>query len=228
VSTKLEQLTQNFDQQPIRMRLMLTFIAIVFIYLVFELFWYTSNQQQIKSISQKIEVLQKETEQFVTVQQQYNQSIFLKRNDPKNIKLAKLNRQLVKIRKELTDKTLNLIPPEDMAQVVQTIIDSSQSLKLEYLSKQQTVALAEQDNPSKKRAAKAKQSKQNPIQLYRHSMKIVLKGDYQSTYLFLQKLEKMEKKVAFDSFEYQVKTYPKAEILLVVSTLSLQKGWIGG
>ncbi|MDQ7049348.1 MAG: hypothetical protein Q9M92_07295 [Enterobacterales bacterium] len=228
MSTSLDKLTQKFDLQPVRMRLMLTFIVIVFIYLVFELFWFASNQQQIEKINKQIEVKQKEIEQFVIVQQQYNQSIFLKRNDPKNIKLAKLNQQLLKIRKELTDKTLNLIPPEEMAQVIKIIIDSSQSLKLEYLAKQQTVALAEQDNPSKKRAAKRKVSKENPVQLFRHSMKIILKGDYRSTYLFLKKLEQMEKKVAFDSFEYQVKTYPKAEIHLIVSTLSLQKGWIGG
>jgi len=228
MSTKPDQLIQKFDQQPVRMRLMLSFILIVFIYMLFELFWYSSNQQQIKSIHKKIETTQKNIDQFVTLQQQYNQSIFLKRNDPKYIKLAQLNQQLAKIRKDLMDKTLNLIPPEQMAQVIKTIIDSSKSLKLEYLAKQQTVSLAEENGQSKKRSPKEKKAKNSSVQLYRHSMKIVLKGDYQSTYQFLTKLEQMQKKVAFDSFEYQVKVYPKAEIHLVVSTLSLQKGWIGG
>ncbi len=223
---KLEEISQKFDQQPLRMRLMLTFVAIVVIYLVFELFWYAGNLQKIKSINQKIETTQKETDNLVKIQQEYNQSIFLRRNDPKNIKLAQLNKQLATIRKELTDKTLNLIPPEEMAKVIKTIIESSSGLKLDYLAKQQTVALADENKPSKSNNPKA--PREAPVQLYRHSMKIILKGDYQSTYRFLTKLENMDRKVSFDSFEYQVKTYPKAEIHLVVSTLSLQKGWIGG
>ena len=132
-----------------------------------------------------------------------------------------LESEIEKVRQQLTEKTVNLVPSDKMADVIEKIIASTQSLRLISLSKQASLRLSdpvEAPNADKEQA----------IKLYRHSVEIVLEGNYSATYQFLKSLENMERKVAFESFNYNVENYPNAEIRLIVSTLSLNKEWIGG
>lgn len=224
---KLEETMIKFNALTLRLRIMITISVIAILFMLFDVFWFADNDQIIGKIEQQIMAVIKQSDELVEMQQQHNQNIVQKRNDPKNLKLISLNKQLSKIREQLTNKTINLVQPADMANVLKMIIGSTNTLELQILSKQETVELSSQlEFGQEKQQQESAES--NQVRLFRHSMEIVLKGDYSSTYQFLNKLEEMDKKVAFDSFEYVVSQYPKAEITLVVSTLSLQKGWIGG
>lgn len=219
---RIEQLAEKFNLLETRMRVLLTLVAIVVFYMLFELFWYAATDAQIKDTGSKIEASKNQTTELLEMQNALNTSVVEKRNDPKNQKIKQLDKQLEQVRQTLTAKTINLVPPELMANVLKDIIASTKSLTLLSLAKQQSIELSETSDSTNK------QEVDNAIKLYRHSLEIVLKGSYSSTYEFLRKLENMEKKVAFDSFEYSVDEYPNAEVKLTVSTLSLEKGWIGG
>ena len=220
MQTKIERTISKFDALALRLRIMITLSFIAILFMFFDIFWYAFNDQAIKKTNQQILNIKKQTDKLVNMQKQHNQNILRKRSDPKKIKLASINTQLAEIRRQLTEKTTNLVQPEDMANVLKIIIMSTEALELQRLSKRETIELS--DQPDKNDQPK------DQIRLYRHSMEILLQGSYSATHKFLEKLENMEKKVAFDSFEYTVGEYPQAEIKLVVSTLSLHKGWIGG
>lgn len=219
---KLSQLTERFNALETRMRVLLALVAIALIYMLFDLFWFGSTEAKIKDVQTQIVAAQNQTDELVNMQKTLNNNVVEKRNDPKSQKIVMLEQQIQKIRTALTEKTVNLVPAEQMANVVKDIIDSSDDLKLQSLIKQQSVGLSSSnDKPNEP-------PQENSLQLYRHSVEIKLQGSYSSTYEFLKKLENMEKKVAFDNFEYKVDKYPNAEIKLFISTLSLNKEWIGG
>jgi len=223
--TNLEAAIIKFDGLALRLRIMITLSILALLYMLFDLFWFSFNDQAIKKAQQEITMTTKQNAELISMQEDFNLNIVKKRNNPKKIKLEMIGGQLSDIRNQLKQKTANLVQPEDMADVIKTIITSTKSLKIQRISKQKTIELSSEftevsNNKDEKDSA--------PIKLYRHSMEILLKGNYTSTHQFLDKLEKMKKQVAFDAFEYIVKDYPQAEIKLIVSTLSLQKEWVGG
>ena len=222
MSTSLPLLIEQFDALALRLRLMLTLALVIVVFMIFDVFWFSSNDQKIKSTQQTIQNSRQKITNLVKIQKEHNEKLFRDRSDPRNQHLDTLDAQLNNIRQQLTQHTLNLVKPDEMAKVLKKIILSSQSLRLEKLEKQLTVELSK---PSKKDNTN---TPNNEIKLYRHSMLIELKGSYQSAFTFLRKLENMERQVAFDSFEYVVDVHPKAFIKLTVSTLSLDKEWIGG
>ncbi len=63
-------------------------------------------------------------------------------------------------------------------------------------------------------------------QVYKHGLEIVFQGDYNSTLSYLRKLEQLPWKFYWEEVVYEVLDYPKAQILVRIHTLSLDKGWI--
>jgi len=220
--TNLDATAEKFDALELRMRILLTLVGLAILYMLFDLFWFGSTDQQIKNVNTKIETSKTQISELIDMQTSLNSSVTKTRNNPKHQRIVVLNEQIEQVRKSLLEKTVNLVPPEEMANVLKNIIKSTKSLRLQSLTKQQTAELSEHQTPLKS------DNQEAAIKLYRHSVEIVLIGNYIATYEFLRTLENMERKVAFDSFEYNVAEYPEAEVKLIISTLSLEKEWIGG
>lgn len=223
MQTNLDHLLEQFDALALRLRIMLTLAVVVVLFMLFDIFWFSSNNLTIKRAQQKIDNDRQQAINLINLQNEHNEKLFKHRSDPKIKQLNTLNIQLDTVRQQLSEHTLNLVQPEEMANVLKDIILSSKLLKLKKLVKEQSVELSKTAKKDQE-----DENQQDQIRLYRHSMIIELKGNYRSAFKFLQKLEKMEKQVAFDRFEYIVDVYPKANIKLTVSTLSLDKGWVGG
>jgi MSHA biogenesis protein MshJ len=72
------------------------------------------------------------------------------------------------------------------------------------------------------------ESQQNDsARLYQHATNIKLTGDYVSLYNYLIELEQSEWTLYWDQLQYQVTTYPNAEIMLRIYTLSTDEHWLG-
>lgn len=220
MNDKLAQLTEKFHQLEVRMRLMVTFAAALIIGLIIDLVWLTPSNDEIEKIKNEISQIDKQIEQSTIAQANLNRSIRDQRNHPKRKQLEQLKEQTKQARVLLEEKTKNLVPPSEMASVLKEIIIGTGKLSLISLTKQEPQPIFEPgENPS---------DSAEQIQLYRHSIEIVLNGSYNNTQSFIEALENMKQQVAFDSFKFIVEKYPKSEVRLVVSTLSFDKKWIGG
>jgi MSHA biogenesis protein MshJ len=217
-----EKTIEKFDQLAIRTRILITFIFFMLIFFFFDLFWFSINESAISKQQQQLLIVKKQNRELLQMQNNFNAGIARGRIDPKIILLKSTNKELLSVEKQLKEKTVNLVQPEDMANIIKDIISATNNLKLQRLMKGRTVEISSNSHTSKKPIESEK------IKLYKHSMEIVLNGQYTATMKFLTHLEKMEKKFSFDSFDYIVEQYPNAKIKLTVSTLSLQKEWIGG
>ena len=218
MANKLKQNLEQFDGLPIRTRLILTFAAILVIFLAFQLAWYSQSNKTNKRLSSQLNSVDQQIRDYTQSQQEINSGVYNQRNDPKRRQLLELQQQVASVQNELERKTLSLVRPEAMAALLKEIIDNSQKLKLISLQKQLPQPLFDD----------SKEGEEPVVQFYRHPVMLVFEGSYQETQNFLQELENMKRKVNFEQFEFSVEQYPKSQITLVVSTYSMTRKWIGG
>ena len=216
MANKLSEYREKFDLLPIRTRLVIAFAAIALVFLMFQLAWFAPVDSENKKISAQAKNVDQQILSFNRSLEEINSGVFQQRNDPKRAQLIELQRQVSEIQQELERKTLSLVRPESMAQLLKEIIDNSKKLKLLSLSKQTPVALFED------------QKDPNQVQMFRHPLSMVFEGGYSDTQQFLHELENMQRKVNFEHFEFFVENYPRSKVTLVVSTYSTSRKWIGG
>lgn len=63
--------------------------------------------------------------------------------------------------------------------------------------------------------------------LYRHSMRVELRGTYFAVRDYLVELEKAPWRFAWRSLDYRVDGYPEAGVVIEVETMSREKNWLG-
>ncbi len=61
-----------------------------------------------------------------------------------------------------------------------------------------------------------------PVETYQHALEVEFQADYFSTVQYLSRLEKMPWPVYWDSLQYRVLTYPKADIILKLHVFTQQ------
>ena len=219
---KLSQLVDKFAALGLRMRLMLTFAGAMLVALIIDLFWLTPVNQDIERVQANIKQIERQINETLDTQNQLNLSIANQRNHPKIKQLAQLKSQIEQAKLSLKEKTNHLVSPSEMVGVLKEIINRSNKLKLVSLTKQAPQPLFEKDEE------KANVNNQPQLQLYRHSVELLLDGGYKETQKFLEQLEAMEQQVEFNHLQFRVEEYPKSMITLVVSTVSFERKWIGG
>lgn len=216
MNEKIVTAIEKFDQLPIRMRLLITLVAIMTLGLAVDSLWVASNSQNAKLLKDQITQVDKTIIEIINAQNELNANVVNQRNHPVKKQLAQVQEQIKTIKLELQEKTINLVKPELMSSVLGDIIQRTNKLKLISLIKQPPQALFDTND------------KQQKVQMYRHLIELVLRGKYSDTQHFLSQLENMPQKINFENFEYEVEEYPNSIIRLTVSTLSLDKKWIGG
>lgn len=216
MNENLMKLTEKFDSFSLRNRLVFTFVGVLVLALLVDFLWIADNYKATQQLQQDIQQTEKTIAELINSQNQLNSNVIKNRNSPQTKKLVRVEKQLEQIKKTLDKKTINLVEPELMAGVLREIIRSSKKLKLISLTKQQPVALFNQQENTKS------------VQVYKHLVELLLEGGYDDTKEFLSLMEKMPQKVNFESLQYEVEKYPTSRIKLVVSTLSFDRKWIGG
>jgi MSHA biogenesis protein MshJ len=110
----------------------------------------------------------------------------------------------------------NLISAQQMIALLETLLDDSelQLVALENLAPEALMVAA--DTGAKSTSG-----------LYRHGLKIKLKGTYSAATHYLQELESQPWRFVWQSMGYEVQEYPDAVMSLEIQTLSLAPQWLG-
>jgi MSHA biogenesis protein MshJ len=124
---------------------------------------------------------------------------------------TKLKEQLAQINTQLAAKSAGLIPPERMVQVIHDV-----------LSRQHGVALVSLHNSPVATLAQGAQG--GP---YVHPVEIVVEGTYLDVLAYLHALESLEWRFYWRLLELESTAYPRNRVRIELSTLSLDKDWIG-
>ncbi|WP_456296604.1 MSHA biogenesis protein MshJ [Vibrio sp. AK197] len=129
--------------------------------------------------------------------------------------LKALTKQSLALSERSANVVKNFITPEAMAHLLEDVLTSSQELSLISL----------ESLPAKPIIGQQSQSNTG---YYLHPMRLEISGNYFAIQRYLSTLETFEAKYYWQSFEYQVASYPTATVVLHVYTLGTSEEFIGG
>lgn len=153
-------------------------------------------------------------------------------NAPLRAEKERLDKKLEQVGQEIESRLQHLVAPERMADLVRQVLSDYKGLSL--VSAENLPAAPLELDIAKASAAKTEKADKKDVVLeasdqaviFEHGFKLTLKGSYFSALEFVQRLEGMEG-FYWRMLDYEVTDYPNATIVIHVSTLSLDKEWIG-
>ena len=137
-------------------------------------------------------------------------------NREKEVKLVQLTRALEAVEERLRLKTIELIDPEKMFQLMSQLIYRDSGLKLLSLKRREV-----------KPAITLSEEKQQDTDIYRHVLEVKFSGKFRDILKYMQSLEALDWKLIWDEIEIVSNEYPLITLKVVISTLSTRKEWVG-
>lgn len=127
---------------------------------------------------------------------------------------------------ELMALGTTLVTPREMNGVLERLLARHAGLRLLSLKtlKPESV-LATQATPAEVAPPTARPAGER-FDLYRHGLEIRLEGSYAELQAYLEQLEQSPQRLLWQQLHYQVGDYPKAEMTLMVYTLSAERSWL--
>jgi MSHA biogenesis protein MshJ len=133
---------------------------------------------------------------------------------------TKLRTQLADINAQLATKSAGLIPPERMVQVIHDVLSRQHGVRLVSLHNSPVTTLV----PSTAQGAQSSAQSGGP---YVHPVEIVVEGTYLDVLAYLHALESLEWRFYWRLLELESTAYPRNRVRIELSTLSLDRDWIG-
>lgn len=218
----MNSLAARFDALSRRERLLISVtLAVLLVALVFLLAIEPLMKKEARLDSQlsqsDIQLKAKQSELIA-----YAKALDTDPSEPLREELAQLEQQDQQTTALLKERSVNLVTPEEMANLLEAVLADGHPIKLIKLTSLpiETLEMAKEEPESAETVSSA------PV--YKHGFEMVMQGRYVDIYSYLQHLESVSEAFFWDSLEYQVEKYPDAQATLKVHTLSSEEGWIGG
>jgi MSHA biogenesis protein MshJ len=141
-------------------------------------------------------------------------------NDPETIKRKKivsLQESLKTMDVALSRVTAGLVPPKEMTKLVEQMLLKNRGLEV----------IKVESLPSTPLLEGSAGGGADGSMVYKHGMRIELKGSYLDILRYLRSLEGLEWKVFWGQVTLQTEKYPVSKVSLLIYTLSTHQGWIG-
>jgi MSHA biogenesis protein MshJ len=156
--------------------------------------------------------------------------------DPTTQAMAQLNERqaaLEAINAKLASESAGLIPPAQMVEVIHDVLKHQQGVKLVSLQNLPVTGLlpeARQEEPSPTDAVPASATPSASTDgrgPYLHPVELVVEGQYADIVSYLHALEALPWHFYWSVLELETKGYPLNRVRIELSTVSLDKEWIG-
>lgn len=118
--------------------------------------------------------------------------------------------------KALEKLKLALVSSDEMASLVEEVVDENKKLTLMSLTSKTPEVLLSQLVEGNEQ-----------VLLYKHAIDIKLKGQYFALLAFMKKIEEKEHSISWSDIDYRVSKYPNAIMSFEIYTISTDKEFIG-
>jgi len=128
-----------------------------------------------------------------------------------------LTQQIGVLDERIRQHTVALVPPREMAKVLEEVLrreDALQLVRLEHLGAEPVL------EPSAPGATSA-------TGIFRHRFELELQGGYLATLGYLRALEELPWEFFWEGLEYRVDEYPEGTATIRAFTLGAEEGWVG-
>ncbi len=217
----LKALAERIDALTLRERGIIFVTVLVVLYFMATSLVFGPLRSQQQRLENELKV---KREQVATLNAQVQKIVHNATRDPDKEnaeKLKLLRERLGLVDPRLAGVTKSLVSPRDMARFVEQVLTRNRALqviKVESLSP----APVEGQPAAAKAPAPALGGG-----VYRHGMRIEVRGRYVDLVNYLRALEAMPWKVFWGQVTLESEDYPMSRLTLVIYTLSLYPGWIG-
>jgi MSHA biogenesis protein MshJ len=214
---RLRQYRQRFDAQSIRERGLLAASLIVVISFVWWSYYAAPMMQKTELRQVENQRLGAEVENMRAIVGDIRRRIAAGVYQEKEFQLVRLGEELDEVEEQLRVKTVELIDPEKMFELMNQLIYQDSHLRLLSLKRREV-----------KQAIPSLDEKETEAPgLYRHVLEIEFAGKYLDILGYIQTLESLDWKLLWDEIEIHSDEYPKATVKVAISTLSTRKEWVG-
>lgn len=201
------------------------FVGVIIALLAVWLFlWELGYQSQQTLLRQQIKTLQIQ----INMTNNQHQTILRQLNNPDWKKKREiLKKELQTVYQSLKAVSTHLVSESDMIHALKSILEQYPELKLLSLTNTgSTVLNTEPNNINQNIAINRPASDNNTIKLYRHDFILQFEGSYFAVLGYLKKLENLPWQFYWDSIDYTVSQYPKANITVKLHTASTEENLI--
>lgn len=136
---------------------------------------------------------------------------------PAKSKLAILRAEANTLNGQLGGIQSNLVAPEQIAPLLETILSKNRNLRLIALNNLAPVSI--RNTAPQTPAAPANN-------IYRHGVELSVSGNYLDMVAYMRALENMPSRLYWGKAVLEVQEYPNARLTLTLYTLSLDKKWM--
>lgn len=227
-----EQLQQKYLALSNRERLLILASVLVISYMLISALLLGPLDQGQKNIQEQLDQIDADLLSQQSLQQVYRQAM---NSDPDAVKkrqLDALQQQLLSLDESLTRLSVGLVPAAQLPQLLQDVLQPSNSLRL---LKVETLPIAEMSlqegvvtdaAPAVETQDEALGFEPEPptAGVFKHSVKVTLEGQYFQLVKYIQALEGLSWRLFWEQLNYQVTDYPTAKVEFVVYTLSTEEG----
>lgn len=138
--------------------------------------------------------------------------------------LAELNARLAGIDSEIGNLDEKLVPPKRMGRVLQAVLSRHRGLALVSLRSVAPEPLLA--TPVDKGATVKKELVTERENIFRHGLEIRVAGSYADLLAYVTDLERAPQRLLWGGMTLKVTAYPRAELTLMVYTLSRERDWL--
>jgi len=217
MNSKLLHYRQRFDAQSLRERGLIAFSLIVVIVFGWWNYYAAPMMKQTELLQTENRRLGNEVENTRAIVGDIRQRIAAGVYQEKEFQLARLARELDEMEDQLRVKTVELIDPEKMFELMNQLIYRDSRLQLLSLKRREV----------KPAIPSLSEDETEEPGLYRHVLEIKFAGKYLDILKYMQTLESLDWKLLWDEIEIHSDEYPKVTVEVAISTLSTRKEWVG-
>lgn len=129
-------------------------------------------------------------------------------------RVAQLAEEARKLDAQMAGIKRNLVPPQQMAQILQKMLNRNARVKLVRLKTLPVSYLTELEHPDES------------ANVYKHGMELTLQGRYLDVLSYLDELESLPWQMFWAKAQMDASGYPAVRMTVTVYTLSLDKEWL--
>lgn len=221
IRSGFSKLAQRIDELTLRERVLL-FAAALGVLLFVAVNWaFVPLNETRKALETQLATQLKETSALQAQLEGVAQESGKDPNAVHRARIAELRQRLEKIDAAVGVRTKGLVSPKEMARLVERVLLENSTLEIvrvESLASEPLLGAGEGGKPD---------AGGKSVGLYKHGMRIEVKGRYADVAEYLRALEALPWKVFWGEVTLVVETYPISRVTVVFYTLSRQQAWIG-
>lgn len=216
---QIKRLADRIDQMSLRER------GLIFLGVLATLYIVASSvvlSPLIRQARQQEQALIAKREQVARIEEQIQQTIEAHTRDvdaENQARIKVLRERLAQRDPALAGASRGLVQPTDMVELVEQMLLRNRALQVIRVENLPAEPL---DTPAAGSKAGAPAAS-----IYRHGMRIELRGRYVDIVNYLHELESLPWKMFWGKFTLVAEDYPNSRVTLVIYTLSLRPGWMG-